>query len=201
MGSSHLLVKIHNSYTFFISHSEVDSEKSQKPNMKIPKSNSKYVKKGSAQSKISKLSTSGTIKPTQNNSLTHIKKSQKDSLQKGYQKDKNKISNVKSQKSSLTSQKTTKKVDSNEAFGKDSLKTVRKDSTCDVINSSIESASSSSRTSFQVSRHDSLAMTSRLAYSSAMSKPICLCIIWVHLQASVATEEACTEQVRSGANP
>jgi hypothetical protein len=34
-----------------------------------------------------------------------------------------------------------------------------------------------------------------LAYSSAMSKPICLCIIWVHLQASVSVDENFSEKV------
>lgn len=38
--------------------------------------------------------------------------------------------------------------------------------------------------------------TSQLAYSSAMTKPICLCIIWVHLQASVSADEAGSEKVK-----
>ena len=61
--------------------------------------------------------------------------------------------------------------------------------------SSLSSSTSASTTTTTTTAATPPKSTIQLAYSSAMSKPICLCIIWVHLQASVSADEASIEKV------
>ncbi len=71
-----------------------------------------------------------------------------------------------------------------------------------LLSATSVSSSSSLSSSFSASSSSSTTFLShprpRLAYSSATNKPVCLCIIWVHLQASVTCEGLVVASVAAG---